>query len=64
MGKVVFITGASRGIGRSIALRAAKDGASVVLVAQTVTPNPSLPGTIHDVAHEGKLYANINHCDH
>lgn len=51
-GKTVFITGASRGIGRAIALRAAADGAKVVVAAKTVDPHPRLPGTIHTVAQE------------
>jgi citronellol/citronellal dehydrogenase len=51
-GKIIFITGASRGIGRSIALRAARDGAHVAICAKTVEPHPKLPGTIHTVAAE------------
>jgi len=51
-GKTLFITGASRGIGRAIALRAARDGASIALVAKSAVPNPKLPGTIHTVAEE------------
>jgi citronellol/citronellal dehydrogenase len=51
-GKTVFITGASRGIGRAIALRAARDGANVAIVAKSGVPNPKLPGTIHTVAEE------------
>ncbi|HVI25216.1 MAG TPA: NAD(P)-dependent oxidoreductase [Xanthomonadaceae bacterium] len=51
-GKTVFITGASRGIGRAIALRAARDGANVAIVAKSAVPNPKLPGTIHSVAAE------------
>lgn len=51
-GKTVFITGASRGIGRAIALRAARDGAHVVIAAKTAAPHPRLPGTIHTVAGE------------
>ncbi len=50
--KTLFITGASRGIGRSIALRAARDGANVVIAAKTSQPDPRLPGTIHTVAAE------------
>ena len=51
-GKTLFITGASRGIGREIALRAAKDGANVVVAAKTAEPHPKLSGTIHTVAAE------------
>jgi citronellol/citronellal dehydrogenase len=51
-GRTLFITGASRGIGREIALRAAKDGARVAVVAKTSEPHPKLPGTIHSVAAE------------
>src|SRR5512144_2127336 len=51
-GKTVFITGASRGIGRAIALRAARDGANVVIAAKTSAPHPKLPGTIHSTAEE------------
>jgi citronellol/citronellal dehydrogenase len=50
--KTVFITGASRGIGREIALRCARDGANIVVAAKTVEPHPRLPGTIHSVAAE------------
>ena len=46
-GKTLFITGASRGIGRAIALRAARDGANVAIAAKSAVPNPKLPGTIH-----------------
>jgi citronellol/citronellal dehydrogenase len=49
-GKTLFITGASRGIGLAIALRAARDGANVVVAAKTVTPNPKLLGTIYTAA--------------
>ncbi len=51
-GKTLFITGASRGIGRAIALRAAQDGANIAIVAKSSVPNPKLPGTIHSVAEE------------
>lgn len=50
--KVILITGASRGIGREIALRCAKDGAKIAIVAKTSEPHASLPGTIHTVAAE------------
>lgn len=50
--KVVFITGASRGIGREIALRFAKDGAKIVVAAKTAEPHPKLEGTIFTVAKE------------
>ena len=49
-GKTLFITGASRGIGLEIALRAARDGANVVIAAKSAVPNPKLPGTIHSAA--------------
>lgn len=49
-GKTLFITGASRGIGLAIAVRAAADGANIVLVAKTVEANPKLPGTLHSAA--------------
>ena len=49
-GKVVMISGGSRGIGCAIALRAARDGAKVVIAAKTDTPHPQLPGTIHETA--------------
>lgn len=51
-GKTLFITGASRGIGLAIALRAARDGANVAIAAKTDTPHPTLPGTIHSAAAE------------
>ena len=51
-GKTLFITGASRGIGKAIALRAAQDGANIVIAAKTATPHPRLPGTIYTAAEE------------
>ncbi|AMS15590.1 short chain dehydrogenase [Pseudomonas chlororaphis] len=51
-GKTLFITGASRGIGREIALRAARDGANIVIAAKSADPHPKLPGTIFSVARE------------
>jgi citronellol/citronellal dehydrogenase len=51
-GKTLFITGATRGIGKAIALRAARDGARVAVVGKTDTPHPKLAGTVHDTARE------------
>ncbi|MGA8277657.1 MAG: NAD(P)-dependent oxidoreductase [Rhodanobacteraceae bacterium] len=51
-GKTLFITGASRGIGLAIALRAARDGANIAIAAKSDAPNPKLPGTIHTAAAE------------
>jgi citronellol/citronellal dehydrogenase len=51
-GKTIVITGASRGIGKAIGLRAAQEGANVVIIAKTVTPLPHLPGTIQSAAEE------------
>lgn len=65
-GKTLFITGASRGIGLAIALRAARDGANIAIAAKTDKPHPKLPGTIHSAAEEiekagGKALALV--CD-
>ena len=49
-GKRIFITGGSRGIGLAVALRAAKDGASIAIAAKTTEAHPKLPGTIHTAA--------------
>ena len=49
-GKTLFITGATRGIGHAIGLRAAQDGANIVIAAKTVKPHPKLPGTIQSAA--------------
>jgi citronellol/citronellal dehydrogenase len=49
-GKTLFITGASRGIGLAIALKAAADGANIAIAAKTVEPHPKLEGTIHTAA--------------
>jgi citronellol/citronellal dehydrogenase len=51
-GKTLFITGASRGIGKAIALRAARDGANVVVAAKSDRQHPVLPGTIHSAVEE------------
>jgi len=51
-GKTLFITGATRGIGLTIALRAARDGANIAIAAKTTEPHPKLPGTIYTAAEE------------
>jgi citronellol/citronellal dehydrogenase len=51
-GKTLFITGASRGIGKAIALRAARDGANIIIAAKTTEAHPKLPGTIYSAAKE------------
>ena len=51
-GKTLYISGASRGIGKAIALKAAKDGANVVIASKTADPHPKLPGTIFTAAKE------------
>ncbi|MHA2036633.1 MAG: SDR family oxidoreductase [Promethearchaeota archaeon] len=53
-GKTLFITGASRGIGKTIALRAAQDGANIVVVAKTKEPHPKLPGTVFSAVEDIK----------
>lgn len=65
-GKRIFITGGSRGIGLAIALKAARDGASIAIAAKTAEPNPKLPGTIYTAAEEIKAaggYALPIQCD-
>ncbi|XP_074545863.1 hydroxysteroid dehydrogenase-like protein 2 [Halichoeres trimaculatus] len=51
-GRTLFITGASRGIGKAIALKAARDGANIIIAAKTAEPHPKLPGTIYTAAQE------------
>ena len=53
--RTLFISGASRGIGLQIALRAARDGANVALVAKTAEPHPKLPGTVFTAAAARRL---------
>jgi citronellol/citronellal dehydrogenase len=65
-GKTLLVTGASRGIGHAIALRAARDGANIVIAAKTETEHPKLPGTIYTAAKDmeeagGKALALV--CD-
>jgi citronellol/citronellal dehydrogenase len=51
-GKTIFISGASRGIGLAIALKAAREGANIIVAAKTTAPHPKLPGTIYTAADE------------
>jgi len=51
-GRTLFVSGGSRGIGLAIALRAAQDGANVIIAAKTAEPHPKLPGTIYTAAEE------------
>ena len=51
-GKTLFITGATRGIGKAIALRAARDGANIAVVGKTDSPHPKLEGTVHETVRE------------
>merc|ERR1712117_490723 len=57
-GKTIFITGASRGIGKAIALKAARDGANIVVAAKTAEPHPKLPGTIYSAAKERHFHSD------
>lgn len=58
-GQTLFITGASRGIGKAIALKAAKDGANVVIAAKTAQVHPKLPGTIYTAAEESESFCSV-----
>jgi NAD(P)-dependent dehydrogenase (short-subunit alcohol dehydrogenase family) len=51
-GKTLFISGASRGVGLAIAIRAARDGANVALIAKTAEPHPKLEGTVYTAAEQ------------
>src|SRR5262245_16371241 len=53
-GKTLFITGATRGIGKAIALRGARDGANIAVVGKTTEPHPKLPGTVGETVEELK----------
>ena len=57
-GKTILVSGGSRGIGLAIALRAARDGASIVLLAKTATPHPKLEGTIYTAAEQVDTVVN------
>ncbi len=59
-GKTLYITGASRGIGKAIALKAARDGANVVVAAKTTEAHPKLPGTIYTAAKESESSSSSN----
>lgn len=59
-GRTIFITGASRGIGKAIALKAARDGANIVIAAKTAEPHPKLPGTIYTAAKESMARFFLN----
>ena len=56
----MFITGASRGIGKAVGIKAAKDGANVVIAAKTVEKHAKLDGTIYTAAEEGNTYIELN----
>lgn len=58
-GKTVFISGASRGIGKAIALRCARDGANIIIAAKTSEPHPKLPGTIYTAAKESSCESSF-----
>ena len=58
--KTIFVTGSSRGIGKAIALKCAKDGANVVIAAKTTEPHPKLEGTIFTAAKEGQSQLMMN----
>jgi len=58
-GRTLFITGASRGIGKAIAIKAARDGANIVIAAKTAEPHSKLPGTIYTAAKEGSYVCNV-----
>lgn len=58
-GKRIFITGGSRGIGLAIAMRAARDGASIAIAAKTADPNPKLPGTIFTAAEDIRVAGGV-----
>lgn len=62
-GRTVIITGASRGIGKEIALKLAKDGANIVVAAKTIEPHPKLPGTIYSAVEDiEKVFSFFRSC--
>lgn len=58
-GKTIIITGASRGIGRAMAVKFARDGANLVVAAKTAEPHPKLPGTIYTLSKYGMTMLNL-----
>ena len=62
-GRTAFITGASRGIGKAIAVKLARDGANIVIAAKTAEAHPKLPGTIYTAAKESKHFTR-RFCSH
>ena len=59
-GRTLFITGASRGIGKAIAIKAARDGANIVIAAKTAESHSKLPGTIYTAAKEGMYVCSVS----
>lgn len=60
LGKTVFVSGGSRGIGKAIALKLAKDGAKIIIAAKTTEKHPKLEGTIYSAAEESELDFSSN----
>lgn len=58
-GRTAIITGASRGIGKEIALKLARDGANIVVAAKTTEPHPKLPGTIYSAVEDIEKVASL-----
>ena len=60
-GNTMFITGASRGIGKAIAMRAAREGANIAVVAKTKEPHPKLPGTVFTAVEDNLSEEKVLH---